>query len=177
MTVKEVVEKYARILMLPLSDGEDWRVIKDYPNYIVTSLGRVFNTKTGKQLKPLKSDTSGAKRNSYNYYRYWVRLCNQGKFKNFYVHTLVANAFLDKPDGIDLVVNHKNHDTSDNRVENLEWTTRTANSSDQLRNRWTSYSLYELIELRKKTVVHSKEYHQLNNIIAYRRKRNRKNIV
>lgn len=176
MTVKEIVEKYARILMLPLEDSEEWRVVKDFPNYVVTSLGRVFNTKTGRELKAHKFCASGAKRNSYNYYRYWVRLYNNGKHKNYYIHQLVANAFLDKPDEIDLVVNHKNHDTSDNRVENLEWATRASNSSDQLNHKsWINYSLEELIELRKKFTYASREYWQISSIITLRRKK--KNIV
>lgn len=132
MTVLEVLEKYQRILNLPLADDEYWRIIKEFPRYIITSYGRVFNTETGYELKPRKIDATGAKRNSCSYYRYRVRLYSNTKHKDYYVHTLVANAFLDKPDGNDLVVNHKNHNTLDNRVENLEWVTRASNSSDQL---------------------------------------------
>ena len=175
MTVKEVVEKYARILMLPLYDQEDWRVIKDYPNYIVTSLGRIFNIKTGKVLKVGKNYSSRYQNRTYT--TCYVILSNNGKTKKFYVHRLVANAFLDKPDGIDLVVNHKNHNTSDNRVENLEWIPRADNCSDQLNhNSWINYSLEELIEIREKFPYKSKEYSRVHGIITYRRRKLKNNV-
>lgn len=154
-----------------LEANEEFRYIAGYPNYVVTNLGKVINIKTLTILKPTKVDTSGAKRNSYNYYRYWVRLYNNVKHKNYYIHTLVAEAFLDKPAGNDLVVNHKDHNTANNRVENLEWVTRSANSKDQLTNRWTEYSLEELLTLRKKCKYRSKEYFQISGIISYRRKK------
>lgn len=154
-----------------LEPGEEFRYIDGYPNYVVTNLGKVINIKTLKLLKPAKIDTSGAKRNSYNYFRYTVSLCNHSKAKYFYIHVLVANAFLDKPVGDDLVVNHKNHNTADNRVENLEWITRSENSKDKLTNRWTNYSINELVALRDKTIYGTNEYNQLNSIIYYRRKK------
>lgn len=39
------------------------------------------------------------------------------------IHVLVAQAFIPNPNGCD-IVHHKNESPQDNRVENLEWTTR-----------------------------------------------------
>lgn len=44
-----------------------------------------------------------------------------------YVHYLVANAFIVKPEGEDLVINHKDEDKTNNNVENLEWVSRMYN--------------------------------------------------
>jgi hypothetical protein len=57
--------------------------------------------------------------------------------KWFRVHQLVANAFIKKPKPtydvygnlIELVPNHINGDKKDNRVDNLEWLTRSANAT------------------------------------------------
>ena len=42
------------------------------------------------------------------------------------MHRLVAKAFIEKPDGKD-VVNHKNEVKTDNRASNLEWVTTAEN--------------------------------------------------
>ena len=49
-----------------------------------------------------------------------------GRLKHHYVHRIVAMTFIPNPDNCK-EVNHKNWDTSDNRVENLEWVNRTEN--------------------------------------------------
>lgn len=55
-----------------------------------------------------------------------VNLYKDGKVKHYYVHRLVAAAFVLNPAGLP-VVNHINADPSDNRAENLEWCTQRQN--------------------------------------------------
>lgn len=47
-------------------------------------------------------------------------LSNGKNIERFSVHRLVAQAFLENPNGFD-EINHKDKNTENNRVENLEW--------------------------------------------------------
>ena len=55
-----------------------------------------------------------------------VSLTKDGKSKSFYVHRLVADAFIPNPDGLPMV-NHKDEDKTNNFVDNLEWCTNDYN--------------------------------------------------
>lgn len=102
--------------------NEEWRTI--YGGfYAVSNEGRVrreiggHGTRAGYVLKP-----------HVNHKGYpQVGLCRTGAArKRFYVHVLVAEAFLGaRPAGMQ--VNHKNGVKTDARPENLEWVTPSAN--------------------------------------------------
>ena len=53
---------------------------------------------------------------------------DDGERKNVLVHRLVALHFIDNPKGKP-EVNHINHIRDDNRVENLEWVTKSENNT------------------------------------------------
>ena len=91
--------------------GEIWSKIKDYPNYEVSSLGRVMNVKTGRILKP-----GIHKPNNYLI----VRLCNDKGIKSFFVHRLVAEAFILNPENLK-TVDHIDSNKLNNNVDNLQW--------------------------------------------------------
>lgn len=98
---------------------EEWRKTHD-PDYEVSSLGRVrratdgHSTKAGRVLKP-SVHTSG---------RLVVRFGRPQR--TYFVHHLVLDAFTGpRPDGHE--TNHKDGNPRNNRVENLEWVTRSEN--------------------------------------------------
>lgn len=57
-----------------------------------------------------------------------VGLCsdNQAKRKNYYVHRLVAKAFVPNPDNLP-VIDHVDHDRTNNKASNLRWLTQRDN--------------------------------------------------
>jgi hypothetical protein len=82
--------------------------------YTISNLGNVKSMLTGVVLKPhIKNGYLAV--NLYN-----------GKPKHYYVHRLVANAFLDNKNGLS-EVNHKDCNKFNNCVDNLEWCDRKAN--------------------------------------------------
>jgi len=63
----------------------------------------------------------------YNTGYYRVGLTKNGKQTKYYIHRLVAQAFIPNPENKE-EVNHINGIKTDNRVENLEWCTISENS-------------------------------------------------
>ena len=86
------------------------------PNYLISNFGDVINIKTNKTLKhQIKK----------GYHRLEVTTI-YGR-KHFFVHRLVAKAFIPNPENKPQV-NHINGNKNDNSVENLEWCTNYENA-------------------------------------------------
>lgn len=103
---------------------EIWKDIEGYEGlYQVSSEGRVKSLGNGKsnnsKEKILKSN-----KNRGGYLK--VDLHKEGKKKNYLIHRLVAQAFIDNPNNLP-EVNHRNEDKTDNRVENIEYCNRKYN--------------------------------------------------
>lgn len=96
---------------------EVWLPIKDYPNYQVSSDGRIKNINTGYIFLP---HIRGF------YLRVGLYTPSIKRAKSFSVNRLVAQAFLGDRDH-SWEVNHKNGIKDDNRLVNLEWVTPSQN--------------------------------------------------
>jgi hypothetical protein len=70
---------------------------------------------------------------AHNNKPYRVKLSLLGKTKSYYIHQLVAKAFLPKEPGKNYVV-HINHDIYDNKVSNLMWVTEKEMLTRNLHN-------------------------------------------
>lgn len=90
----------------------------------IHSLPRVIYPKTGGP-RPVLARRRKAVLMRIGYYQ--VVLCGPGGKETWYVHRIVALAFIGAPDKGRDHVNHINGVKSDNRVENLEWVSRSEN--------------------------------------------------
>ena len=94
-----------------------------YPKYFVTKDGQIYSTyKRHRWLKP--------KLDKYGYYVVRLFINKHGYDKT--VHRIVAETFLLNPEQKE-TVNHKNGIKTDNRVENLEWSTFSENNLHRFR--------------------------------------------
>lgn len=110
---------------------EEWKTIAGYPNYQVSSYGRVHSIKRDIILKPY-----------YDNWRYpRVDLRNENGRRPRSVHRLVAEAFVpnpyDKPQ-----VNHIDGDKDNNSVDNLEWVTVSENARHAVATGLNDHSKY-----------------------------------
>lgn len=108
---------------------EKWKDISGYERlYEVSNLGRVRSKDRivfGGRINRLAPGCElNPRRNSCGYLR--VQLCKYGIKKWFFVHRLVAEAFVSNPEDLPQV-NHRDEDKKNNRADNLEWVTASDN--------------------------------------------------
>jgi hypothetical protein len=104
---------------------ENYKVIKDYPDYAISRDGEVFSLRFNRKLKPA--------RNSFGYIIVCLYKKNCRK-KTIKIHRLVAVAYIDNVNNYPQV-NHINGIKTDNRVENLEWCTASQNTIHAFMNK------------------------------------------
>lgn len=99
--------------------GEQWQFIPGYEGvYQVSNLGRVRNVKYRGKLLSISVKSNGYCR---------VTLSDSNKNKDFYIHRLVAEAFIPNPE-CKPEVNHIHGNKNDNRASQLEWSDRSNNN-------------------------------------------------
>lgn len=115
-----------------------------FPNYEISTLGVVKNTKREVFLIGQKNQNNG----------YWsVQLSEKGNKKRFYLHRLVAIAFLENKENKE-TVNHKDGDLNNNSLDNLEWATQKENSDHaykSLGRKKSSFTKEAIEKANKKT--------------------------
>jgi NUMOD4 motif/HNH endonuclease len=112
-----------------MSKLEKWKPVPGFDwLYEVSSLGNVRGIAASTQKKILKKAKD---RDGYSV----VHLCRLGRYKSLRVGRLVALAFLGQPPADRLEVNHINHIRDDDRLCNLEWTSRRENMKQALARR------------------------------------------
>lgn len=121
-SISSVISKYQIKKKIILFDNEK---IKNIFNnrYKITSYGRIFDKMNNEMIQ---YDHNGYKR---------ITLSPEHKRKKkYFIHRLVAEAFLEKQPGKDFV-NHKDLNKSNNHVENLEWVSSSENEFHKFQNK------------------------------------------
>lgn len=95
---------------------ETWKKVVEFPGYEVSNLGNVRNSETGKCLKP------GKHRQGYRLIWFSDSEGRHGRS----VHRTVAEAFIPNPENKPQI-NHIDGDKTNNKVDNLEWSTGSEN--------------------------------------------------
>lgn len=113
---------------------EIWKTIEYANKYEVSNLGNIRNRNTNK-LRNLNIE-----RHRKDNKRIRPGLYQEGKKKQYYLHRIVAEHFIDNPDNLP-EVNHIDGDYYNNKANNLEWISKIDNmkhaNENKLINRYT----------------------------------------
>ncbi len=111
-------------------DIEEWKPVPGWPDYDVSSLGRVRSRRPfGPASRP---NLIGSSKSDSQYV--CVTLCDGKGRKKAYVAHLVLKAFVGpRPDGMQ-ALHAPDPDRRNNRLDNLRWGTQGENNLDRLRN-------------------------------------------
>lgn len=147
---------------------EIWRKVKGFEDYYeVSNTGKVRSISReikreikGNYFQEGKELTLSQNNKGYCIAKLWVN----GKGKKYFVHRLVADAFIDNPNKYP-VINHKDENPLNNNVENLEWCTQKYNVNyGTARERMKEKLVKPIYQLDKQTKEIIKEWHNANEV-------------
>jgi hypothetical protein len=144
------------------ADDEEWRIVREFPQYEVSSHGRVKISSTGK-MKVQKREVSRRKDGTVSTF-YWVVILSDfkgqsGQNYRRFVHRLQALAFLGDPPTVSHTVDHIDTNPQNNHISNLRWADiKTQSTNKRVLNRWPMQTedlphlqRVQIIEMSKKT--------------------------
>jgi len=114
--------------------------IENYPNYLIYPDGRVFSKYFNRFLTATIMNTG--------YYK--IDLYKDGERKLFLIHRLIAIHYIPNNNPNFKIINHKNGDRIDNRIENLEWCDQLHNTQSKNTTRNVGYVYFKTDHSRTK---------------------------
>ena len=135
---------------------EEYKQIKEFPNYEVSNFGNIKNIKKDKLMSLYP------KNNGY----IAVKLSKNGKSFECKVHRLVALEFVDNPNNLPFI-NHKDEIKSNNYSDNLEWCDSLYNNTYGTRCFRQSESMKVSIKQYSLDNVFIKEYSSIKEAGEY----------
>jgi len=118
----ESIKKIDNEIKIRNLDGECWKIVRDFPNYMISNMGRIKRIKYGRGTTIGKILTPCISNEYLN-----IRISKNGKQYTKKIHRLVLENFNPVENMDKLQCNHINGVKTDNRLENLEWTTQSGN--------------------------------------------------
>jgi hypothetical protein len=109
------------------SNAEEWREAAHFPDYEVSSRGRVRRITTRTSAKAGHVLRAAASKRGY----FAHGLCRDGKSFNVRLNRLVCETFHGPPPTPDHEAAHADDDPSNNAAHNLSWATRLENEADK----------------------------------------------
>lgn len=147
MSVESVTSNALRLFCF--MEKEIWKDVLGFEGlYQVSSYGRVKSlnrsvwSKSNKSYSKIKGTILKLDIHDKPYAQ--IGLSKDGKIKKYLVHRLVALNFIPNSN-LKLVVNHKDENKLNNKVENLEWVTQSVNINHGLRNKKVSEKLSKAV--------------------------------
>ncbi len=110
---------------------KEWFCLENFSDYVINKRGEVKNCKTNKILSQFPNDRGYM----------CVNLLQDNKYKLVKIHRLLAITFLGLKEGQH--VDHKNRNSSDNRLENLRCCTYSENNLNRKTNKLSKKSKYK----------------------------------
>lgn len=114
-----------------MKGSDSMKEIPDFEGYFISRKGKVYSTlgkgrrDKSKHVKPYELKPRKTKN---GYLRVYMRQTSTNKRVDRYIHILVAEAYIPKPDNKNnYEVNHKDFDKTHNEDTNLEWLSRRNN--------------------------------------------------
>lgn len=137
------------------SKREVWKEAAGFPNYAVSSHGRVMRTKTTNRAK-----AGYIIKPAIHYSGYFQHnLHREGKPHNVRLHRLVCETFYGPAPSSEHQVAHWDDDKTNNKANNLRWVTRLQNEVDKDRNGrrrrgsripWAKLNEEQVVEIRRR---------------------------
>ena len=146
---------------------EIWKTIKENPNYMVSNLGRIKSLDhyvkcKNNSTRLVKGKIFKGVIGKWGYI--YIHISVNGKEKQLRLNRLIAIAFIPNPNNKEQV-NHLNGNKADNRVENLEWATRSENGKHAYKmGLLDKNKMQQMWDRKKKPVIkigeHKKEWYE-----------------
>lgn len=130
-------------------DGNEVMGVKYKDNYLVTDCGTVYTLKKNGRWRAQR-----ARHHTHGYLRVVINR------KDEYVHQIVARCFIENPRGCK-EINHKDGDKTNNKVENLEWCTRSENNRHAFQTGLRDYKELSVIANSPKNQERAKQRRRL----------------